>query len=60
MTTEYKCSICGKEIDAEGDWKQGHSAAPVTNGRCCSRCNCLLVIPVRIELALNKHNGESK
>ena len=39
-----KCSICGKEIKG-----YGHNADPVNAGRCCSECNTLYVIPLRIK-----------
>ena len=53
------CSICDREIDIEmfhdadgnykGSWSGGHNAEPVTNGRCCSKCNDTIVIPMRLE-----------
>ena len=48
-----KCSICEKEIDEQQlgktIWKEGHNAEPVTNGRCCTKCNNEVVIPARIK-----------
>lgn len=43
MTIE-KCSICGEEY-----YGWGNNAFPVTEGRCCDKCNDEFVIPVRIE-----------
>ena len=49
-----KCSICKEEIEkkyhnGEVYWDSGHNAQPVTNGRCCDKCNSNIVIPVRIQ-----------
>jgi len=39
-----KCDIC------EGIMTNyGHNAAPITNGKCCDRCNIDTVIPARLE-----------
>ena len=40
-----ECSICGEEIV---DWV-GHNPQPVSNGRCCNKCNMTIVIPARIK-----------
>ena len=40
------CCICGNRSDG-----YGHNAAPVAEGRCCSDCNSLKVIPARIKEA---------
>lgn len=37
------CSICGKEY---ANW--GNNAYPINNGRCCDKCNEVVVIPERI------------
>ena len=42
-----KCVICGDAIHDDHGWKDGHNAAPVANGRCCSICNDTRVIPAR-------------
>lgn len=44
------CSICGEDIDVDpiSGWDGGHNAAPVNDGRCCTRCNTTVVIPRRI------------
>ena len=48
------CVICHQEIDkqynAEGVmyWDQGHSAEPIANGRCCTKCNDIIVTPQKI------------
>jgi hypothetical protein len=47
-----KCCICEEEIKVEhGNWDQGHNAEPVRNGRCCSDCNYIVVIPMRLQQA---------
>ena len=51
---KMKCSICKEEIEkkyhnGEVYWDSGHNAQPVTNGRCCDKCNSNIVIPVRIQ-----------
>ena len=44
-----KCIICDKKIEKQANgWDKGHNARPVANGRCCSECNDLFVIPVRL------------
>ena len=44
------CSICKEKIID----KYSHNAEPVNNGRCCSDCNNVVVIPKRIGLLLCK------
>ena len=48
------CSICGEEIDSQGDWNEGHNAEPVTSGRCCTRCNTTTVRGARMAFLLEK------
>ena len=45
-----KCDICGDVIGTEiSGWGGGHNAEPVVeNGRCCSDCNTIYVLPLRI------------
>jgi len=49
-----KCIICRGPIEphvnAEGViyWTEGHNAEPISQGRCCNRCNEDIVIPARI------------
>jgi hypothetical protein len=49
-----KCCICGNEIDKQKTpdgkvfWDRGHNAMPIKEGRCCSKCNNEVVVPVRI------------
>lgn len=46
-----KCCLCGDEIEIEySGWADGHNAQPVADGRCCSFCNCAVVIPTRMGL----------
>ena len=52
-----KCAICKNEIDRLEDpdtgkmvSDKGYSAHPVKNGRCCSKCNEKVVLPVRKRL----------
>ena len=39
-----KCSICEDQY-----YGYGHNAQPVNNGRCCSLCNDMYVIPARMK-----------
>ncbi len=44
-----KCSICTSEIDVQANgYKEGHNAFPISNGRCCTKCNDTEVIPMRM------------
>jgi len=46
-----KCSICTSEIDIQANgFEGGHNAFPLSNGRCCTRCNDNEVIPMRIAI----------
>jgi len=44
-----KCSICKGKIEEhktpEGKvyWTHGHNAEPLSNGRCCDKCNELVI-----------------
>ena len=44
-----KCKLCKGKIEMRGSYRDGHDARPVTNGRCCSICNDLYVIPKRLK-----------
>ena len=44
------CSICGAKLRGVHD---NHNAAPVNDGRCCTRCNADVVIPARCEWIRN-------
>ena len=52
-----KCCICGEPIKAEPTgWEFGHNAYPFGtkyDNRCCDHCNSSIVIPTRMELAVN-------
>ena len=44
-----KCSICTSEIDVQANgYKEGHNAFPISNGRCCTKCNDTEVVPMRM------------
>tara|TARA_R100001086_G_scaffold145672_1_gene77010 strand:+ start:598 stop:870 length:273 start_codon:yes stop_codon:yes gene_type:complete len=44
-----KCSICTSEIDVQANgYEGGHNAFPISNGRCCTKCNDTEVIPMRM------------
>ena len=45
-----KCTICGLEIktDSDGIWSGGHNAEPINEGRCCEKCNDIIVLPMRL------------
>ena len=42
---QNKCIICGDSYRG-----MGHNAEPVKDGRCCTDCNYLKVIPARMDL----------
>tara|TARA_Y100000022_G_C13096253_1_gene304694 strand:+ start:210 stop:482 length:273 start_codon:yes stop_codon:yes gene_type:complete len=44
-----KCSICTSEIDVQANgYEGGHNAFPISNGRCCTKCNDTEVVPMRM------------
>jgi len=46
-----KCSICTSEIEVQANgFEGGHNAFPLSNGRCCTKCNDTEVIPMRIAI----------
>ena len=57
-----KCCICNKDIEVKRDaygnvvWQGGNNALPLVepsdteHARCCDACDCLLVIPARMNL----------
>jgi len=46
-----KCDICTSEIDIQANgFEGGHNAFPLSNGRCCTKCNDTEVIPMRIAI----------
>ncbi len=49
-TKLLKCSICGDKITPEllTGWAGGHNAEPINDGRCCSSCNEIHVLPARL------------
>ena len=60
-----KCSICGYDIepdmvDGKVAWDQGHNAAPVNDGRCCTTCNYTIVVPRRIKDCFNDNKTEQR
>lgn len=54
LKTPFRCSICQGDIDVHpgSNWTRGHNAEPVNDGRCCSECNSLVVIPMRLRILL--------
>ena len=43
------CSICQVTIQPNASgWAGGNNAEPINEGRCCDRCDQLVVIPARI------------
>ena len=46
-----KCDICKSKIDVQANgYEGGHNAFPLSNGRCCTRCNDNEVVPMRIAI----------
>ena len=37
------CSICGDDFEG-----MGNNPDPINDGRCCDKCDCLVVIPARL------------
>jgi len=37
------CAICNERLQGFGN-----NARPVKSGRCCNKCDCLVVIPARL------------
>jgi hypothetical protein len=49
-----KCSICTSEIDVQANgYKGGHNAFPLSNGRCCTKCNDTEVVPMRMAFVVS-------
>jgi len=45
------CSICFLPIGPQANgWAGGHNAEPINDGRCCERCDQMVVIPARINI----------
>ena len=50
-----KCSICKNEIEKLKDpktgnvcWDSGNSSEPISEGRCCNKCDDEVVLPARL------------
>ena len=60
-----ECKLCRQEIDVqyaptgEVAWAEGHNAAPLAEGQCCTNCNETRVFPARLT-ELNKKHGLPK
>ena len=54
------CDICSIQIPVEHNgWNLGNNAEPVVkDGRCCNKCNELIVIPRRINDYLRESNSK--
>ena len=50
---ENKCILCGEDYG-----KFGHNPQPLSDGRCCDKCNCEKVIPTRLKELEEKQNGK--
>jgi hypothetical protein len=49
-----KCSICTSEIDIQANgYEGGHNAFPLSNGRCCTKCNDTEVVPMRMAIIMS-------
>tara|TARA_R110002049_G_scaffold233062_1_gene406388 strand:- start:254 stop:526 length:273 start_codon:yes stop_codon:yes gene_type:complete len=49
-----KCSICTSEIDVQANgYEGGHNAFPLSNGRCCTKCNDTEVVPMRMAIIMS-------
>lgn len=52
------CCICKGPIEKNGTWEAGNNAEPVVkNGRCCSMCNMMVVVPARIKQMQNQERS---
>ena len=48
-----ECCFCKKETEKRGEWSKGNNAQPITDGRCCDKCDVDFVIPIRMLRATN-------
>lgn len=48
------CCICGKEYEG-----YGNNAWPISDGKCCDKCNYNVVIPKRVEDLFFKDRGKN-
>jgi hypothetical protein len=67
MNKTPDCCICGNKIEEKTDpatgkiyWNQGESAMPFKDGRCCSVCNIMVVLPLRIKCLQDIETLEQK
>ena len=45
-----KCCLCDNQIEVARDGMyDDHNAQPLSDGRCCSKCNLNLVLPARMQ-----------
>ena len=62
MSKILNCSICGNEIGTDTNgWSEGNNAEPISDGRCCHLCDCMIVIPIRLmpQAGNDLGNGEA-
>jgi hypothetical protein len=50
-----ECCFCGQKLY---NVHETNNAMPVSDGRCCHRCNAEIVIPARINLIFSKGENE--
>tara|TARA_R100001594_G_scaffold144359_1_gene193335 strand:+ start:2897 stop:3163 length:267 start_codon:yes stop_codon:yes gene_type:complete len=56
-----ECVLCKGDIDVQiHGWDQGHNAQPLAEGRCCSDCNGVRVIPARIRQVMGDEKMRRK
>ena len=54
---EPQCCICGGPIAEVNEWRDGHNAQPVADGRCCGHCNKNHVVPARVREMMSRYTG---
>ena len=53
------CSICFLPIGPNANgWAGGQNAEPINDGRCCERCDQMVVTPARINIYRKHAKGE--
>lgn len=57
VDAEPQCCICGGPIAQVKEWRDGHNAQPVAEGRCCGHCNKNHVVPARVREMMSRYTG---
>ena len=55
-----KCCLCDNQIETVMGVSEGHNAQPLADGKCCSTCNAISVIPARMNQLRLKRTKQNK